>query len=73
MIDYRLKVDYLLSEWCVANNVDYSDLHDEAFCVKIDGKWSYVWYCEDVSEYKHLSYLKSLLGFYEENDDENQE
>lgn len=62
MIDYRLKVDDLLSEWCIANNVEYSDLHDEAFCVKIDGRWIYVWYCEDVSEYKHLNYLKSLLG-----------
>ena len=70
MIDYRLKVDDLLSEWCIANNVEYSDLHDEAFCVRIDGQWQYLWYCDEGTEYCHLKHLKSLLGVCEEEDDE---
>ena len=30
VVDYRIEVDELLTEWCCDNNIEYSDMHDEA-------------------------------------------
>ena len=62
MTDYREQVDYLLAEWCIENDVEYSDMHEEAFVVKIDTEWEYVWYNEDYSIYDHLRRLKDILN-----------
>ena len=63
MVDYRVQVDDLLAEWCIENEVVYSDMHDEAFVVKVDGSWKYIWYNEDDSIYDHLRCLKCVLNF----------
>jgi len=63
MIDFRIKVDDICSEWCFANDVEYSDLHDEAFCIKVDSKWVFIWYNEDMSEDYHLCQVKKYLGY----------
>ena len=43
MFDYRLKVDDLLGEWCINNNIEYSDIHDDGKMHDvIVGKTSYV-------------------------------
>ena len=63
MIDYRIQVDDLLADWCVENEVEYSDIHDEAFVVKVGGVWKYIWYNEDYSVYDHLRCLKDVLNF----------
>ena len=62
MIDYRIEVDELLTEWCCDNNIEYSDMHDEAFVVKVDGVWNYIWYNEDYSVHDHLRKLKDTLN-----------
>lgn len=61
MIDFRIKVDDICSEWCVANGVEYSDVHDEAFCIKINGEWVFIWYNEDMSEDCHLCQVKKNI------------
>ena len=63
MIDYRVQVDDLLADWCVENEVEYSDIHDEAFVVSAVGGWKYIWYNEDYSAYGHLRCLKDVLNF----------
>jgi len=68
MFDYRLKVDDLLGEWCVNNNIEYSDIHDDAFCIKVNGEWVFIWYCEDTSEEGHLKWLKRQLGLGDDNE-----
>ena len=62
MVDYRIQVDDLLANWCVENEVVYSDMHDEAFVVKVDNECKYVWYNEDYSIYDHLRRLKDMLN-----------
>ena len=42
MTDYRVQVDDLLANWCVENDAEYSDIHDEAFVDKVDNEWKYV-------------------------------
>lgn len=63
MTDYRVQVDDLLAEWCIENDVEYSDMHDEAFVVKVDNEWEHVWYNEDYSIYDHLRRLKDILNY----------
>ena len=63
MTDYRWQVDDLLAEWCIENDVEYSDMHDEAFVVKVDNEWEHVWYNEDYSIYDHLRRLKDILNY----------
>ena len=62
MTDYRVKVDDLLAEWCIENDVEYSDIHDEAFVVKVGDEWKYICYNEDYSIYDHLRRLKDILN-----------
>ena len=38
MTDLEIQVDDLLSEWCIENDVEYSNMHDEAFVVKVDNE-----------------------------------
>ena len=62
MIDYRIEVDELLTEWCCDNNIEYPDMHDEAFVVKVGEVWNYIWYNEDYSVNDHLRKLKDTLN-----------
>ena len=66
MVDYRVQVDDLLANWCIENDVEYSDMHDEAFVVKVGDEWKYVWYNEDCSVYDHLRSLKDILNYVQE-------
>ena len=63
MTDYRAQVDDFLAEWCIENDVEYSDMHDEAFVVKVGDEWKYVWYDEDYSIYDYLRCLKYILNY----------
>ena len=59
----EIQVDDLLAEWCIENDVEYSDMHDEAFVVKVGNEWKYVWYNEDYPIYDHLRSLKDVLSY----------
>lgn len=63
LTDLEIQVDDLLADWCIENDVEYSDMHDEAFVVKVGDEWKYVWYNEDYSIYDHLRRLKDILNY----------
>ena len=62
MTDYRVQVDDLLAEWCIENDAEYSDMHEEAFVVKVGDEWKYVWYNEDYTIYDYLRRLKDMVN-----------
>lgn len=44
MKDYRCDIDDYLSKYCEDNNIEYSTNHCEAFVIKFEGFWRYIWY-----------------------------
>ncbi|QQO96750.1 hypothetical protein CPT_Melin_049 [Acinetobacter phage Melin] len=64
MLLTRNQLDTVLIQWCKLFNVSYTNMHDEAFCVRhINREWLYLWYNDDenlASEF--IKQLENLLN-----------
>lgn len=58
------QIDAVLGEYCDQVGVEWSDMHDEAFCVqRQNGGWIYIWYDSFGSlTSKMLTYIEQLIN-----------